>query len=84
MAENPSSTLGAHFDAFVTAQIDSGRYADAADVIRSELRRLEERERTRDALRHALIAGEQSGVAGPLDIDRINRRGRDATGRTQA
>ncbi|MFG0284471.1 MAG: type II toxin-antitoxin system ParD family antitoxin [Phycisphaerales bacterium JB039] len=81
MARNTSFILGDHFDAFVSAQVESGRYANATDVIRSGLRLLEEHEQRHEALRRALIEGEQSGVAGPLDIDAIKRRGRDAAGR---
>lgn len=80
MAKNTSFILGDHFDAFVTAQIDSGRYANATDVIRSGLRLLEEHEQKLDALRHALIEGEESGVAGPLDMSRIKRQAREEAG----
>ena len=80
MARNTSFILGDHFEAYVSAQVESGRYANATDVIRSGLRLLEEHEQWREALRRALIEGEQSGVAGPLDIDAIKQRGRDAAG----
>jgi antitoxin ParD1/3/4 len=44
----PSSyTLGKHFEDFIAAQIASGRYASASEVIRSGLRRLEEHEEGR-------------------------------------
>ncbi|MEO1335994.1 MAG: type II toxin-antitoxin system ParD family antitoxin [Myxococcota bacterium] len=78
MAKNTSFILGDHFDAFVAAQIDSGRYANAADVIRSGLRLLEEREQQAEALRRALIEGEASGVAGPLDMGKIKKQARRA------
>jgi len=80
MARNTSFILGEHFDAFVSAQVQSGRYANATDVIRSGLRLLEEHEHKIEALRHALISGEESGVAGALDIDEIKRRGRREAG----
>jgi len=57
------------------------RDANAADVIRSGLRLLEEREARLDAVRRALIEGEGSGVAVPLDMDRIKREARRAAGR---
>lgn len=81
MARNTSFVLGDRFDAFVAAQVASGRYSNAADVIRSGLRLLEEHERQFEAIRTALAEGEQSGVAGPLDMDRIKRAGREGTGR---
>jgi antitoxin ParD1/3/4 len=44
----PSSyTLGKHFEDFIAAQIASGRYASASEVIRSGLRHLEEHEEGR-------------------------------------
>lgn len=83
----PKSTpfvLGDHFDAFVTSLLEAGRYRNATDVIRSGLRLLEERETKLQALRRALIEGEQSGVAGPLDAKKIKRQAREAAGRTRA
>lgn len=76
MARNTSFILGPHFDAFVRAQVESGRYANATDVIRSGLRLLEEHEHQIGALRAALVEGEQSGIAGALDIEKIKPRGR--------
>src|SRR5579871_1820997 len=40
-----SYTLGQHFEAFVQAQLASGRYSDASEVVRDALRLMEERER---------------------------------------
>jgi antitoxin ParD1/3/4 len=80
MPKNTSFILGDHFDAFVAAQVRAGRYANATDVIRSALRLLEERETRLEALRRALIEGEESGVAGPLDMSRIKREARKETG----
>lgn len=80
MARNTSFILGDHFDTFVSEQVQSGRYANATDVIRSGLRLLEEREQKLEALRRALIEGEESGVAGPLDMEQIKREARDEAG----
>ena len=82
MAKNTSFILGDHFDAFVASQVEAGRYRNATDVIRSGLRLLEERETKLQALRRALIEGEQSGVAGPLDMEKIKRQAREAAGLT--
>ncbi|MAO23724.1 MAG: type II toxin-antitoxin system ParD family antitoxin [Phycisphaerae bacterium] len=82
MAKNTSFILGEHFDDFVSGQVKSGRYSNAADVIRSGLRLLEEHERKVEALRRALAEGEESGVAGPLDLDEIKRRARGEAGRS--
>jgi len=80
MAKNTSFILGEHFDAFVAAQVEAGRYKNATDVIRSGLRLLEERETKLLALRLAMIEGEESGVAGPLDMEKIKRQAREDAG----
>ena len=81
MAKNTSFILGDHFDAFIAAQVRAGRYANATDVIRSGLRLLEEHEQKLEALRRSLGEGEESGVAGALDIDRIKRDAREEADR---
>ena len=80
MAKNTSFILDDHFDAVIAAQVEAGRYKNASDVIRSGLRLLEERETRLQALRQALIEGEKSGVAGPLDMEKIKRQAREAAG----
>lgn len=82
MAKNTSFILGEHFDAFIAAQVEAGRYKNATDVIRSGLRLLEERETRLETLRHALVEGERSGVAGPLDMEKIKRQAREDGGVT--
>ena len=79
-AKNTSFILDDHFDAFVAAQVEAGRYKNATDVIRSGLRLLEERETRLEVLRQALAEGEASGVAGPLDMARIKRQAREDAG----
>ncbi len=61
MSRNTSISLGEHFDQFIAAQIDSGRYSSASEVVRAGLRLLETSESKLDVLRNALIAGERSG-----------------------
>lgn len=80
MAKNTSFILGDHFDSFVAESVGSGRYKNATDVIRSGLRLLEEHEARLASLRHALVEGEESGVAGPLDMERIKRQAREDAG----
>ena len=80
MAKNTSFILGDHFDVFVREQVEAGRYANATDVIRSGLRLLEEHEQRVEALRLALSEGEESGLAGPLDMEKIKRDARTEAG----
>ena len=78
MARNTSITLGHHFEDFIGKQIRRGRYGSASEVIRASLRLLEEHEQRVDALRAAIIEGEQSGDAGELSMDEIKRAARRA------
>jgi antitoxin ParD1/3/4 len=61
--------LGAHFLGFVEAQVASGRFASASEVVCAGLRLLEEHELKLGALRDALAEGEASGPAEPFDFD---------------
>jgi antitoxin ParD1/3/4 len=61
----PSSyTLGKHFETFVQAQLASGRYNNASEVVRDALRLMEERERRLAALDAALVRGIADADAG--------------------
>ena len=63
MSKNTSVTLGAHFDSFITSQLEGGRYGSASEVIRAGLRLLENSEIKLETLRHLLEEGEKSGDA---------------------
>lgn len=69
MSKNTSITLGEHFSEFVQERISAGRYGSASEMIRAGLRLLEEQEMRAEALRTALIAGEESGAAAPFDFE---------------
>ena len=67
----PSSyTLGKHFETFVQAQLTSGRYNNASEVLRDALRLMEERERRTAMLDAAVgrgIADIEAGRASPAE-----------------
>ena len=58
--------LTPQMDKFVDSRIKRGRYANASEVLRAGLRALEKTEKEDraklDALRSAVLAGEQSGI----------------------
>jgi antitoxin ParD1/3/4 len=69
MPKNTSVTLGDHFAEFIDRQVAHGRYESASDVVRAGLRLLEEHEVKIEALRAALIEGEQSGPSTAFDFE---------------
>lgn len=70
-----SISISEHFDVFISSQIANGRYDTASEVIRAGLRLLEVQEMEfqskQQALREALIAGENSGESDMLIDDII-------------
>lgn len=61
-------------NAWLAAQIEAGSYTDDSDAIRDMIRREQERRGEIDALRHALIEGEQSGAPQALDFAAFKQR----------
>ena len=75
-----SLTLGNYWEEFIKSQLSSGRYGSASELVRDSLRLLEERETKLEALRKALIEGEESGSARALDMEDIKKKARMKAG----
>ena len=52
-----SLSLGNHWEAFIKAEIKSGRYSSASEVVRAALRELQDRGKRLEALRIHLAEG---------------------------
>ncbi|MDP2786842.1 MAG: type II toxin-antitoxin system ParD family antitoxin [Pseudomonadota bacterium] len=68
----PSSyVVGEHFEHFIHAQVESGRYAGASEVVREALRLMEDQERLRELhiaeLRRQVQEGMNSGPGIPAE-----------------
>ena len=77
----PSSyVIGDHFEKFIRAQIETGRYASASEVIRDSLRLLENRERLRqieieeyrEKVKDGMTSGQ--GIAADDVFDRLEAK----------
>lgn len=69
MAKTTSIALGDHFTKFLAAQVSTGRYGSASEVVRASLRLLEEREARLTDLRAEIDKGEASGWIDDVDLD---------------
>ena len=76
MARNTSISLSPYFTEMIDRLVEGGQYGSASEVVRAALRLLDAQEQRHDAIRQALIAGEESGPAGELDIQEIKRKAR--------
>ncbi len=74
-ARTQTLSLGERWNNFIDLKLSEGRYASASELVREGLRLLEEKEANSklEALRAALIEGEESGDAGPLDMEAIRQ-----------
>lgn len=64
-----SLNLGKHWDDFIEAQVKSGRYASANDVVRDALEGLKERERKLAELRSEIDIGLEQARRGEFAED---------------
>ncbi|MDE2444837.1 MAG: type II toxin-antitoxin system ParD family antitoxin [Alphaproteobacteria bacterium] len=69
MTKNTSVILSKEQDKFIQSQVKRGRFGSASETMRAGLRLLEEQELKIDALRAAIIKGEESGATTPFEMD---------------
>jgi antitoxin ParD1/3/4 len=67
-------TLTDQQDSWIKAQIQAGHYTNDSEYIRDLIRREQERTVQLDALRAALIEGENSGAPQPFDVQAFKAR----------
>lgn len=63
-------------DAWISAQVDAGRFTNDSELIRDLIRGEQERNAEIEAVRNALIKGERSGEPQPFDFAAFVRRKR--------
>ena len=67
-------TLTQQQDAWIAAQIDAGHYTNDSEAIRDLIRREQARNLDVEAIRQALIEGEQSGAPERFDFAAFKQR----------
>ncbi|MBS0545597.1 MAG: type II toxin-antitoxin system ParD family antitoxin [Proteobacteria bacterium] len=67
-------TLTDQQDRWIKAQIEAGHYTNDSEYIRDLIRREQARTAQTEAIRAALIEGENSGPAQPFDLDAFKAR----------
>jgi antitoxin ParD1/3/4 len=63
---------------WIKAQLDTGHYGNESELVRAALREKQQRQVETDALRAALLAGEQSGIS-DMSMSDILQAARDRT-----
>ena len=69
MAKNAQIVLDDELGAFIDRQVREGNYASANDVVEAGLRLLRDDDAKLEALKAALIEGEESGEPVEFDFD---------------
>ena len=67
-------------DAWIAAQVAAGSYTNDSEAIRDLIRREQERSAEVEAIRSALIEGENSGAPRPFDVAAFKQRMTDTYG----
>lgn len=71
--------LGEPLESFVDAQVESGQFGSAQEVVEAGLRLLKQEQDKLEWLRQALIEGENSGPGRYVDKDEFIARMRERT-----
>ena len=61
-------------NAWIAGQIAAGHYTNDSEAIRDLIRREQKRQAEMEAIRHALIEGEESGEPERFDVEAFKRR----------
>jgi antitoxin ParD1/3/4 len=62
-----SFTLGKAFDDYLTAQVETGRYASKSEIVREALRRMEDYEAALETVRDMVTSARKASPVGRLD-----------------
>ena len=73
-------TITENQDSWVKSQIDAGRFTNDSEYIRDLIRRDQASQQDIEAIRAALIEGEESGEPQAFDVDRFKRAMTDKHG----
>ena len=70
-------TIAEPYNSFIDAQVESGEFNSAQEVVEAGLRHLKEEQARVEWLRNALIEGENSGPARSVERDEFKARMRE-------
>ncbi len=68
-SKNTSIVLGAPYTTFAKRKVESGEFGSTSEVVREAMRRYIAEDTELEALRQALIEGENSGPPQPWNLD---------------
>ena len=68
-AKNTSIALGDYFVEFARRKVESGEFGSTSEVVREAMRRYVAEDTKLEALRRALVEGENSGPSEPWHVD---------------
>ena len=68
-SKNTSIALGTLYTTFAKHKVETGEFGSTSEVVREAMRRYIAEDTELEALRHALIEGENSGPTQPWDLD---------------